>query len=137
MAIEVRDGVDGKVCATCKEWRPLDAFNRHSLSADGRQPRCRRCPMRACSRCGRTPATGFLPSGSQDLTLDLGIHLPPNLVLIKRAGSTTVAVGSIVTYTLTYLNQGPTLARSTLLTETVPSGATVKVTLVKAEPYHA
>jgi uncharacterized repeat protein (TIGR01451 family) len=73
---------------------------------------------------GRTPATGFLPSGSQDLTLDLGIHLPPNLVLTKRAGSTTAAVGSIVTYTLTYLNQGPTLARNTLLTETVPSGAT-------------
>jgi hypothetical protein len=33
----------GKVCSTCKVWKPLDEFNRRSTSRDGRQWMCRDC----------------------------------------------------------------------------------------------
>lgn len=33
----------GKVCSTCRLWKPLDAFNRRSTAADGRQWSCREC----------------------------------------------------------------------------------------------
>ncbi|MBV8984655.1 MAG: hypothetical protein JO248_09480 [Acidimicrobiia bacterium] len=33
----------GKTCSTCKEWKPLDEFNKRSASKDGRQWNCRDC----------------------------------------------------------------------------------------------
>jgi hypothetical protein len=32
-----------KRCSTCKEWKPLDQFNKHSAALDGRQWNCREC----------------------------------------------------------------------------------------------
>ena len=32
-----------KRCSTCREWKPLDEFNKRSKSADGRQWNCRDC----------------------------------------------------------------------------------------------
>ena len=36
-------GEEGKRCSTCKEWKPLEEFNRRSASKDGRQWACRDC----------------------------------------------------------------------------------------------
>jgi len=33
----------GKQCSTCKQWKPLEEFNRRSTSKDGRQWSCRDC----------------------------------------------------------------------------------------------
>lgn len=33
----------GKTCSTCKEWKPLEEFNKRSTSPDGRQWKCREC----------------------------------------------------------------------------------------------
>jgi hypothetical protein len=35
--------VGGKVCSTCRLWKPLDSFNRRSAAPDGRQWSCRSC----------------------------------------------------------------------------------------------
>ena len=35
--------VKGKRCSTCKQWKPLEEFNRRSTSKDGRQWSCRDC----------------------------------------------------------------------------------------------
>ncbi len=35
--------VGKKQCSTCKEWKPLEEFNRRSKSRDGRQWNCRLC----------------------------------------------------------------------------------------------
>jgi hypothetical protein len=36
-------GSEGKRCSTCKEWKPLEEFNRRSTAKDGRQWSCRDC----------------------------------------------------------------------------------------------
>jgi hypothetical protein len=33
----------GKVCSTCRRWKPLRAYNRRSTAPDGRQWACREC----------------------------------------------------------------------------------------------
>lgn len=35
--------VGGKICSTCRLWKPLESFNRRSSAPDGRQWRCRAC----------------------------------------------------------------------------------------------
>lgn len=35
--------VGGKICSSCRLWKPLDAFNRRSGAKDGRQWNCRAC----------------------------------------------------------------------------------------------
>jgi uncharacterized repeat protein (TIGR01451 family) len=73
---------------------------------------------------GKTAPTGFLESGQSNLTLDLGIQLPPNLVLSKSVAKTEVAPGEIIVYTLVYTNTRPSRAHSSVLVETVPTGTT-------------
>jgi hypothetical protein len=44
MAVTVRDGVRGKICSTCKQWKPLDDFPTdpaHGKSQGGRHCRCK------------------------------------------------------------------------------------------------
>jgi Zn-finger protein len=36
-------GSEAKRCSTCKEWKPLEEFNRRSTARDGRQWSCRDC----------------------------------------------------------------------------------------------
>lgn len=43
MAIEVRDGVEGKVCSKCRDWKPVDDFAKFAGSSDGRQGYCKPC----------------------------------------------------------------------------------------------
>ena len=39
----VRDGVPGKVCVRCLEWRPLEKFAKHATCAGGRRNQCTTC----------------------------------------------------------------------------------------------
>src|SRR5260370_41189925 len=44
--LEIRNGIQGKVCSTCKQWKPLDAFPTdptHPPTQGGRHCRCREC----------------------------------------------------------------------------------------------
>ena len=43
MAIVTRDGVNGKICSTCREWKSVAEFSRRLLSPDGYQANCRIC----------------------------------------------------------------------------------------------
>ena len=63
-----------------------------------------------------------LQPGEHNPTIDNGfIRLLPDLVLTKRAMTTVSAIqrGAIVTYTLTYRNQGNGVATNVVITETV------------------
>ena len=63
-----------------------------------------------------------LQPGEHNPTIDSGfIRLLPDLVLTKRAMTTVSAIqrGAIVTYTLTYRNQGNGVATNVVITETV------------------
>ena len=65
MAVLVRNGVPGKFCSTCKEWKPLTEFPTdptHPPSQGGRHCRCKACftelrimvniQLRGDDRCG-------------------------------------------------------------------------------------
>lgn len=41
-----RDGVRGKACVACLEWKPLEKFARHDTCADGRRNKCTTCEGR-------------------------------------------------------------------------------------------
>jgi len=43
MAIVNREGMEGKVCSNCKEWRPLSEFSQQGFSKDGYQSWCKLC----------------------------------------------------------------------------------------------
>jgi hypothetical protein len=46
MAIERYNGVEGKICSTCDEWKPLEDFPTdptHGPSQGGRHCRCKAC----------------------------------------------------------------------------------------------
>lgn len=46
MAIIVQNGISGKICSTCKVWKPLDDFPRdrtHGPTQGGRHCRCKAC----------------------------------------------------------------------------------------------
>jgi len=43
MAIVMKDGVNGKICSKCKQWKPVSAFRRRQLKGDGYQGECRVC----------------------------------------------------------------------------------------------
>ncbi len=73
MAIIMREGVRGKICSTCKQWKPLDDFPTdptHGKSQGGRHCRCK-----SCHRAGRIDREGRITqrkagawgSTSQDL----------------------------------------------------------------------
>ncbi len=68
---------------------------------------------------GRTPATGPLPAGAKDLSLDLGIARY-DLALSKRADNRTVMPGSLITYTLLYSNTGSGIVANVFIEEIVP-----------------
>lgn len=42
----VRDGVPGKACIACLEWKPLEKFARHATCSGGRRNRCTTCEGR-------------------------------------------------------------------------------------------
>lgn len=44
--IEVRDGMSGRVCTVCKEWKPIEKFTRHATCAGGRRNICTTCEGR-------------------------------------------------------------------------------------------
>ncbi len=44
--IFVRDGVPGKACVKCLEWKPLEKFARHESCAGGRRNTCTTCEGR-------------------------------------------------------------------------------------------
>src|SRR5262245_31404253 len=50
MAIVTCDGVDGKICSSCREWKPVREFSRRQLSPDGFQANCKIC---SCNRAKR------------------------------------------------------------------------------------
>jgi hypothetical protein len=35
--------MEGKVCTKCKQWKPLEEFNKRKVSKDGRRSECREC----------------------------------------------------------------------------------------------
>ena len=72
---------------------------------------------------GETGSTGFLPSGEEDLALDMGIAAP-NLELDKTANSTQIQLGGVVLYTLAYRNSGYGMAQEVVIRETVPNYTT-------------
>lgn len=47
MAIEYRDGIAGKICSACKEWKPCDEFHQRRLDGvpvgDGYKSSCKDC----------------------------------------------------------------------------------------------
>lgn len=46
MAIEIRNGLEGKVCSSCRVWKPLDDFPRDKSKGDtqgGRHCKCKEC----------------------------------------------------------------------------------------------
>lgn len=46
MAIIIKNGIKGKVCSTCKKWKPLSEYHRDSSHGDsqgGRHCRCKSC----------------------------------------------------------------------------------------------
>lgn len=46
MAIIIKNGIKGKVCSTCRKWKPLDEFPTdptHGDSQGGRHCRCKEC----------------------------------------------------------------------------------------------
>jgi len=42
----VRDGISGKACVKCLEWKPLEKFSRHQTCAGGRRNICTTCEGR-------------------------------------------------------------------------------------------
>lgn len=54
-----RDGIEGKVCTKCGEWKPLEDFYRHNSACDKLTCRCKQCIRQAqnskrgsCVDCG-------------------------------------------------------------------------------------
>lgn len=46
MAIIINNGCEGKLCSTCKKWKPLEDFSRdrtHGSLQGGRHCRCKKC----------------------------------------------------------------------------------------------
>lgn len=43
----VREGVRGRACVKCLDWKPLEKFARHATSAEGRRNICTKCEGRA------------------------------------------------------------------------------------------
>jgi hypothetical protein len=41
--LEVRDGVEGKTCGRCREWKTLGDFNIDKQGVGGRQNKCKKC----------------------------------------------------------------------------------------------
>lgn len=41
--IEIRDGVAGKVCGRCKEWKPINDYNKDKRTHHGMQNKCKYC----------------------------------------------------------------------------------------------
>lgn len=41
--LEEQDGVLGKVCTKCKEWKPVERFSKRPASRDGYQSQCKPC----------------------------------------------------------------------------------------------
>lgn len=51
--VETRNGIRGKVCSTCRTWKPLDDFPTdpiHRASQGGRHCRCKECHKNAASQ---------------------------------------------------------------------------------------
>jgi hypothetical protein len=51
--LETRNGIQGKVCSTCRVWKPLDAFppdSSHPPSQGGRHCRCRECHRKIAAK---------------------------------------------------------------------------------------
>jgi hypothetical protein len=51
--VETRNGIRGKVCSTCRKWKPLDDFPTdptHQPSQGGRHCRCKECHKNAASK---------------------------------------------------------------------------------------
>jgi len=49
MAIIIKNGLEGKVCSTCRVWKPLIEFpldSSHGPSQGGRHCRCKECHRR-------------------------------------------------------------------------------------------
>lgn len=49
----VRDGVRGRACVACLEWKPLEKFSRHKTAAEGRRNRCTTCEGRLAYKRNR------------------------------------------------------------------------------------
>ncbi len=45
-----REGVKGKACTTCLQWKPLEKFGRHATCAGGRRNTCPACEGRQARR---------------------------------------------------------------------------------------
>jgi uncharacterized repeat protein (TIGR01451 family) len=56
-------------------------------------------------------------------SIDIDQVLPADLQITKSDGRTAVAKGETLTYTLTYTNAGPGIARNAILTDTLPTEA--------------
>ncbi|HYF66189.1 MAG TPA: hypothetical protein VD886_25395, partial [Herpetosiphonaceae bacterium] len=75
MTLVERDGVQGKVCTKCKEWKPVERFSKRPASRDGYQSQCKHCnnapnterqpiavDFKACTICLETkPVSEFYP----------------------------------------------------------------------------
>ncbi|MBZ5678572.1 MAG: hypothetical protein LAO24_00555 [Acidobacteriia bacterium] len=51
--LEARNGIRGKVCSTCRLWKPLDAFSTdptHPASQGGRHCRCKECHRKIATK---------------------------------------------------------------------------------------
>lgn len=65
-----------------------------------------------------------LDAGEDDLTVDAGIYTPPNLEIVKKAGSQRTTPGGRIEYTIFYSNTGLGDATGVVIQETVPEYTT-------------
>jgi uncharacterized repeat protein (TIGR01451 family) len=70
---------------------------------------------------GVSAPTGPIPSGGEDLTLDMGIYRP-GIELNKTVNLTQIDPSQVVRYTLTVTNTGNVLLNPVALTDTLPPG---------------
>lgn len=61
--IEVRDGVEGKICVRCEQWKPILKFGRHKTCHGGRRNLCTTCEGRIART--RNPDAGRLMSAKR------------------------------------------------------------------------
>lgn len=47
---QIINGVEGKVCAKCGEWKSLDSFRKDSKNSDGLRSNCKKCDCRSTAK---------------------------------------------------------------------------------------
>ena len=88
MAIEIRDGVEGKRCSTCRKWKPLSDFysDPSHPASQGR----RHCRCKDCYKAGRKQQRAALQAEIRRHDVSHFIDEPPS---VAERGESVVVPG--------------------------------------------